>query len=311
VKSLEPILQKIKSDFTISTITKTGFIEATKLSNDVRFLPFEVFLPFWLKKIETLVVIEAELWYMLFFVAKQNGAKTILINARISDKSYPKYLKFKWLYRRIFANIDTVVAQSDSDRDKLISLGAKDVRVFGNIKLAKEIKITKEYPKPTKEVVILASSHDGEEELFLDSIVLENRITLIAPRHPERFKDVEVLLKNRNLNYSLFSKSQALDSDIILIDTLGELINLYAIADIVVMGGTYADIGGHNIVEPATFGCKIVSGLNYYNQKELYKMVSGVNIGSNLKELLNGNLIHSKVTKKLNIDEICTILISD
>jgi len=97
-KALKPLVESIKAEVSISVITNTGFEEAKKLTNDVRFLPFEIFLPFWKKRHKVLVVMEAELWFMLFFVAKLKGIKTVLINARISDKSRKSYNRFSWFY---------------------------------------------------------------------------------------------------------------------------------------------------------------------------------------------------------------------
>ena len=311
VNSIEPILKKLDKKISISTITQTGNNQAKKLTEDVKYLPFELFLPFWLN-IKTLVVIEAELWYMLFLVAKAKGAKTILVNARVSEKSYPKYLKLKWFYKRIFANIDIVFAQSEADKNRLSSLGAKNIKVLGNIKLAKEIKATKNYIKPKSETITLASSHEGEEKLILDTFLKiknPNQKLIIVPRHPERFDRVDELikksLKDKNLIYSRFSKKQNFESDIVLIDCLGELINIYAVSDTVIMGGTFAKIGGHNVIEPASFNCKIISGKHYFSQKELYKMVESIEITDNLEQSLNSkNLKKSKILQKIEIDEI-------
>ena len=311
VNSIEPILKKLDKKISISTITQTGNNQAKKLTEDVKYLPFELFLPFWLN-VKTLVVIEAELWYMLFLVAKTKGAKTILVNARVSEKSYPKYLKLKWFYKKIFANIDIVFAQSEADKKRLSSLGAKNIKVIGNIKLAKEIKATKNYIKPKSETITLASSHEGEEKLILDTFLKiqnPNQKLIIVPRHPERFDRVDELiqksLKDKSLTYSRFSKKQNFESDIVLIDCLGELINIYAISDTVIMGGTFAKIGGHNVIEPASFNCKIISGKHYFSQKELYKMVESIEITDNLEQSLNSkNLKKSKILQKIEIDEI-------
>ena len=136
VRSLKPFIESLPNvDVNISVITQTGFREALQYqSADIRYLPFEIFLPFWITKQKTLVVLEAELWPMLFWVAKRRGMKTILLNARISDRSYRSYLRFTFIYRWIFSSIDVVFAQSSLDQQRLEKLGAKHVRVGGNIK---------------------------------------------------------------------------------------------------------------------------------------------------------------------------------
>jgi 3-deoxy-D-manno-octulosonic-acid transferase len=125
VRSLKPFLEALNAfPLRISTITQTGHKEALQFPTvDVRYLPFEIFLPFWMSKQRVLVVLEAELWPLLFVVAKAKGIKTILLNARISDKSYASYQRFAFFYRWIFAHIDVVFAQSERDQQRLHSLG--------------------------------------------------------------------------------------------------------------------------------------------------------------------------------------------
>ncbi len=313
VKSLKPILDKLDK-VNISVITETGYLEAKKFDADVRFLPFEIFLPFWLKRASCLVVTEAELWFLLFFIAKKKGAKTILLNARISDKSYNSYKRFKFFYKKIFENIDVVFAQSSVDKYRLLELGAKDVRLFGNIKLLNSIQITKEFIKPNRVLICAGSTHSGEEEIVLKAFKeLNYSATLvIVPRHPERFLDVNSIIlefiKDTNFSYHKFSTNESFNSDIVLVDKLGELNNIYAISDIVILGGAFAPIGGHNPVEPAYFGCKIISGKNIFNQKALFERVLNVIFIEEfeLKDTLqNHELIqNSKLIQGLELDDI-------
>jgi 3-deoxy-D-manno-octulosonic-acid transferase len=281
--SLKPLLERLNQPVNISLTTTTGFNVAKKYDADVRYLPFESLLPFWVKAQKVLVVSEAELWYMLFFMAKLRGAKTILINARISDNSYRSYQKFAWFYKKIFALVDVIFAQSEKDKQRLIELGAKEVHVTGNIKAYGEIKPTKNFPKPSKEVLTLASTHAGEEALLLDAIDYHDKKIIVVPRHPERFKEVGELLadfaKAKGLSYHAFSQREDFDSDVIMIDKMGALINIYAISDVVFLGGSFVEnVGGHNPLEPATFGCKILSGIHIFNQRPLFELVENINI---------------------------------
>ena len=284
VVSLKPILSDLVGDINISVTTNTGYEMAKKYNADVRFLPYELWLPFWVNKQKILVVSEAELWYMLFFMAKLKGAKVILINARISDNSYKSYQRFSFFYKKIFENIDEVFAQSQKDRDRLELLGAKNVKVCGNIKAYGDIKTTKDYKKSHKSIITLASTHDKEEKLLLENMKLRDDMKLIVvPRHPERFDEVAKFLKdyaNKNrLSFSRFSQKESFDSDVILVDCMGELVNIYAISDIVLLGGSFVKgVGGHNPLEPAAFGCKIISGKDYFNQKSLYELVENISI---------------------------------
>jgi len=309
-KALKPIIEKF-DEINLSVITNTGYQEAKKYKNaNVRFLPFEIFIPFWLKKCKNLVVVEAELWLMVFYIAHKRCNKTILINARISDKSYPKYLKFRWFYSYLFKYIDKIFAQSETDKQRLISLGAKNVVVAGNIKSGVEYKITKTYPKPNKTLITAASTHKGEEKLILEAFkTTKNSQLIIVPRHPERFEEVYKIIKNFSIknNYSFSKIDENKNSDIILVDKLGELINFYNISDIVVLGGSFVDnVGGHNPLEVAYFNKILISGKYIFNQKVLFNMIENAYIinKNELKSYLNKNLKPSFIKNKPNVDII-------
>ncbi|OCR88750.1 lipid IV(A) 3-deoxy-D-manno-octulosonic acid transferase [Campylobacter fetus] len=306
VASIEPFFHFCENS-RISVITQTGFDRAKKLTNDLCFLPFECFLPFWWSECRVLVVFEAELWLNLFKIAKKNGSKTILLNARISDKSYKSYLRFKFYYKWLFTYVDLVLAQSDTDKIRLESLGAKNVKVIGNVKSANLPKPTKIYQKPQKRVITIASSHENEEKQILSLLNLkDNDMLFIAPRHPERFQKVDVLVSEfaskKNLSYEKFSQNLGFKSDVVLIDTLGELVNIYNISDIVVLCGSFEKgIGGHNPIEAAQFNCSIISGEFIHNQKSLFGAVDGVVMSDykSLNKVLNSNL------KKCSIKNRC------
>lgn len=306
--AIEPLVKAL-GDCRVSVITETGFDRASKYA-DCRFLPFECFLPFWLEKSNVLVVFEAELWLNLFRVAKANGAKTILLNARISDKSYKNYLRFKIYYKLLFKYVDIVLAQSDTDKNRLAELGAKNIKVVGNIKSANLPKITKKYNKTDKRVIIIASSHENEEKNLLTNLNLSpNDQLFIAPRHPERFDSVYEIVRNsiKDMSFERFSSGNGLNSQVILVDVLGELVNLYAIADIVVLCGSFErGIGGHNPIEAAQFGCKILSGKYIHNQRDLYRAVSGIEFCSyeDIWQKLNLDLKSTKIINMCDINKI-------
>ncbi len=312
-KSLKPIIDKINKEVNISVTTNTGYEEAKKLSNSVRFLPFEIWQPFWQKKQQVLIVLEAELWFLLFFIAKRKGTKTILLNARISDNSYKAYKRFSFFYKIIFKYIDEVFAQSDIDKQRLKEIGAKNIKVIGNIKAYNDIKITKKMIKPINtKIITLASTHEGEEELILKTIQFEkNMKIIIAPRHPERFDKVNNFLENfskkNSLNYGRMSENESISSNIVLCDKMGELVNIFAISDIVLLCGSFVKgIGGHNPLEPAYFGCSIISGKYIFNQKVLFDMVKNIYISDidNLNNLLSSKLKKSYIKEKVDLDPL-------
>ena len=298
----------------------------------IRYLPFEIFIPFVLpKSLKKLVVLEAELWFMLFFCAQKNGAQTILLNARISTKSYPKYKKNAWFYRRFFSCVDSVLCQRDADIERLKSLGAQNIAPIGNIKALLKPIVTKNLPKfapkitqdskdsldshkdsPESNVdsqdsrlnskdlskvskqdskkptlIVAASTHKGEEELilrafkanFMDSSFYR---LIIAPRHPERFGEVWEIIQAHNVSATKYSDSGLdYESAVILLDTLGELINVYAITDCVILGGSFVRMGGHNPIECAFFGVKLISGEHIFNQLALFELIENYKIVKN------------------------------
>ena len=281
-RALKPLLEMIDEKVVITTITQTGQTLAKSYDAEVRYLPYEIFLPFWMKKQKVLVVLEAEFWYLLFAVAKARGTRIILLNARISDKSVKKYLQLTWFYKKLLDRVEIVYAQSEVDKNRFLALGAKNIEVVGNIKLAGKISKTKSYVKPEGELIVAGSTHEGEEESIIKAF-LEYRKSadaklVVVPRHPERFDEVYKLLtayaQNNSLSFSRFTEDELLKSDIVLCDKMGELNNIYAISDIAIIGGAFKDdVGGHNPLEPAYFGCKIITGKHFFHQKELFKYV--------------------------------------
>jgi len=293
--ALKPIFEKLNNDdINLSVITNTGFEQGSKMVNNIRYLPFEIFLPFWITKQKFLIVMEAELWYLMFLVAKLKGAKTVLINGRINDKSYGNYKKYKFFYKQIFKQIDKIFAQSDIDKERLVSLGAKNIDVIGNIKLASLPKITKKLKKPSGIVITAGSTHANEEELILNSWDRSQGKLLLVPRHPERFDEVYELVeskyKNSDTSYHKYTKQQDFSSDIVVVDVMGELINIYAISDVVILGGGFIkSAGGHNPIEPAFFNTIVISGKIIFNQKSLFECVNDYYLIENeqLKEYLD------------------------
>ncbi|MDR2153393.1 MAG: 3-deoxy-D-manno-octulosonic acid transferase, partial [Helicobacteraceae bacterium] len=130
VRAIAPIVEYARREnkrFCVSVTTKAGYEEATRLyrGESIRVLPFENFLPFWIRRQDTLIVFDAELWFALFAYAKKRGATTMLINARVPANRLGRYRRLRWFYKRVFRKIDFIYAQSDADRDRLIALDAK------------------------------------------------------------------------------------------------------------------------------------------------------------------------------------------
>lgn len=318
-KAIKPLVDALpEAQLRMSTTTHTGFQVIRSYTEESRYLPFEPLLFGWMKPQKALVVMEAEFWYLLFTLAKRRGAKTLLVNARMSDRSFPKYQKMAWLYREIFKSIDEVYAQTPLDKERLEMLGAKRVVVTGNIKLAHLPRPERVLSKPEALLVCAASTHEGEERMILEAFLAlrkeepQSRL-VIVPRHPERFSKVAEMVdtfsKAKGFSWHRFSGLEHLESDIVLVDVLGELVNIYAVSDIVILGGAFEPVGGHNAAEAAQFGCKIISGKHYFNQKDIFEAVEGIAIveASNLsRRLLQHGLL--KATKIKNKSDMAPII---
>jgi len=310
-KAISPLIEALPSeDLRMTTTTQTGMNAIKNHTKESRYLAFEIWLFTWITPQKALVVMEAEFWYLLFVIARKRGAKTLLINARMSDRSYPKYQRFSWFYRQIFKSIDEVYAQTILDKERLEALGAKNVQVTGNIKLASLPKVTEILKKPKGFIVCAASTHEGEEKLILESFVLlkqlqEDAKLILAPRHPERFarvrNSIEKRCKREGLKSQNYSEHKDFDADIIVLDSLGELINIYAISDLVILGGAFIPIGGHNAAEAAQFGCKIISGQYYFNQKDIFQAIEGIAIVDNF--MLSMTLLDHSLLKPCKIKD--------
>ena len=317
-RAIKPLIDELPSDvLRVSTTTNTGFKAISEYTEHRSFLPYETLLFFWIKPQKALVVMEAEFWYLLFLLASKRGAKTLLINARMSDRSFPKYQRISWLYREIFKYIDEVYAQTELDKDRLESLGAKNVFVTGNIKLSKLPNCSKELLKPKELLICAASTHRGEEKLIIESFInlkkeLPHAKLVVVPRHPERFNEVanmlDIFANKEKYSWHKYSQEENFESDMVLVDKLGELVNIYAISDIVILGGAFEPIGGHNAAEAAQFGCKIISGKHYFNQKDIFEAIEGIAVveASNLSKRLLGyaSLKNTKIKYRSDITPI-------
>lgn len=316
-KSYEPILkallkQEPNTRILLTCTTPTGYSYLSSLAKEnpknfkVAYLPFEIFLPFWLNSLcdlKTLIVTEAELWKMLFWCGKKTKAQTLLVNARISDRSIKSYMKLGFFYRTLFELVDKVLAQLPSDKERLQAIGAKNVEVFGNLKIFSTPTLSHRYHKESP-IILGASTHPNEEELIFHAFVASKAKAklFIAPRHPERFSLVEEMLQKLCSQHSLsFSTLRQPWGDVVLVNALGELNNLYAISDCVVLGGSFQSVGGHNPLEPAFFNTSILSGKDFYNQKALYALVENIILCS--KEELSQKLASFDTLPKTKIKD--------
>lgn len=275
----------------LSTITDTG----QKVSNEtlgsvikIIYLPFDI--PFCIKraikniKPDLFILVETELWPNIIRLLHKNNIPILILNGRISDKTFKNYKKIRFFIKDVLNHIDLFCMQSDSYSFRIQTLGANPNKIMtlGNIKFDKEydlepLKWTEVIRRENKQkddiVIVAGSTHSPEEDLIIDTYLKLKKDypelkLIIAPRHPERFKDVEELIKKKGIDYikrSEISYDKSLSIPVILLDVIGELAKVYSICDIAIMGGSFIPHGGQNPFEPAYWGKAVVCGPHMEN----------------------------------------------
>lgn len=231
-----------------------------------------------LNKIKLCLLMETELWPELLFQTAKNNVPIIQVNARLSEKSTQAPIFVRYILRRSLANIDLHLTRNDQDRDNLIGLGAEpdQIKIIGNLKSHFE-PIENPPRLVERDYLLLASSHEDEERLFVEQrpVDCQDKLIVIAPRHPTRSLSIQQQLTDMEVNFSVRSEEQAItdQTQVYLADTLGELKAFMAHAEIVIMGGSFNQTGGHNLVEPANLGCAIITGPSDSNIHEDIKQL--------------------------------------
>ena len=225
---------------------------------------------------------ETELWPELMTRARRLGIELVLVNARLSAKSLDAGGMFRAVLSRTLACFDRILARSDADRDALIRLGAAADRidVIGNLK-TRSVTTQATTRLVERDYLLLASSHTGEERAFVAArpASLHDRLLVIAPRHPDRSAEIQSELKALEIDFAVRSLDQSVTAStaVYLADTLGELAALMAHAELVVMGGSFDQTGGHNLLEPAALGCAIITGPSDSNiRNDIAMLGSGI-----------------------------------
>ena len=276
----------------VSTTTRTGQDLARSRFGADRVFYCPLDLPWavrsFLRALEPrlLVLAETEFWPNLLHACFRRGIPVAVVNARISDRSWPRYRRLQRLWRPILRRLAQVLAQSETDAQRLRALGcaAEAVSVAGNLKFdvraAGESEATHELKTVMQglRMVVAGSTLEGEEAALLEVwprlLKADSALAMvIAPRHPERFSAVASLLEQSGVPWtrrSAWRTDQAgpqllVPGQIVLLDTIGELASVYSLASVAFVGGSLVPAGGHNPLEPAQFGVPIVMGPSYNN----------------------------------------------
>jgi 3-deoxy-D-manno-octulosonic-acid transferase len=295
VLSLRHLFREIKKghpDWEIycSTLTSTGYrVARAKLAEatSVFFIPLD--FAWTVKRFfkalhpDLFILVESEFWPNLLRISGKSAAAVLLINGRISDRSFQKYQLLKPLLRRVLRPIDRYLVQTERDRKRLLVLGVQPekMEVAGNLKtdvnlpelkpeelasLRKQVGLSLD-----KKVIVAGSTHKGEEEILVRAYCAsrkkrQNLSLIIAPRHPQRADEVEKLAAGLKLRVTRRTKAgPSTNWDVLILDTLGELAHFYALSDIAFVGGSLVPKGGQNLLEPAFYGKPVVFGPSMEN----------------------------------------------
>lgn len=278
----------------VSTTTDTGqkLARAKFGEENVFYFPldFSFCMQRYLKAFnpDLVILAETEFWPNFLRLSRRHGASIAVVNARISDRSFPGYRRWRWLFSRVLQNVDLLVAQTEEDKRRLIEIGAaaERVQVSGNLKFdiapaaVSEIvsRLRENFRRSNSTPIFVAGStvESEEEGLLLSAFhnVLTNHpnaVMVLAPRHPDRFDEVAALLREFGVpcwRRTLWKK-EPICGGVFLLDSIGELGSIYSLADVAFVGGSLVPRGGHNIIEPAQYGVPIIVGNHTDNFRDI------------------------------------------
>jgi 3-deoxy-D-manno-octulosonic-acid transferase len=277
----------------VSTTTDTGQELARKRFGEENVFYFPMDLGFAIRpyfralRPDLVVLAETEFWPNFLRIAHASGARVAVVNGRISDRSWPRYRRFRWALRRVLADVDLFLTQTVGDQERLVSIGADParVRVAGNLKFDVSLPTSPPIVGALRQslasegagpVLVCGSTVEDEEPPLLRAfenlcVSHPRAVMILAPRHPERFEAVAALLGQMGISAHKRSgwQGEPLAGGVLLVDTIGELAALYGLADVAFVGGSLVPRGGHNIIEPAQHGVAIVTGNHTENFRDI------------------------------------------
>ncbi|MEW6614226.1 MAG: 3-deoxy-D-manno-octulosonic acid transferase [Thermodesulfobacteriota bacterium] len=288
----------------LSTVTEAGNYTAnSRIIEAESIIYFPLDYPWVVKRVidavnpRLFVIVDTDIWPNFLRELKKRYVPSIIINGRVSPRSYRRYKWFKWFIKVVLECLSVFSMQSKVDSDRIISSGADATKVIttGNLKFDQTVPDLTEAEKeglldsmeikPYRKVFIAGSTHKGEEEIVLD--VFEalkgeypDLVLILAPRNPERFREVENLASQRSLNCTRKTRVKehsgglrTATAEVIILDTIGELCKIYSIGLLVFVGGSFVKIGGHNLLEPAAYKKAVIFGPYMHNFLEISRVL--------------------------------------
>lgn len=300
VQAAAPLVRALRQRYpavplVLTTVTPTGTARARQLFGSavtLCYVPFD--LPGSVRRFfervqpRVALIMETELWPNLYAECGRRSVPLVLASARISPRSVRRYRRLVPLFRDALSHGIVIAAQSDADAERFRSIGASAGRthVIGNIKfdfelrpdIAQQGRAWREAQAPARPVWVAGSTHEGEEDVLLDAherLCREHpqALLVLVPRHPNRFEAVAALLARRGVNWVSRASGKPVTPacQVLLGDTMGELMLFYAAADVAFVAGSLQPIGGHNLLEPAAVGVPILTGPHNFNGEDVFR----------------------------------------
>jgi 3-deoxy-D-manno-octulosonic-acid transferase len=291
VMAAHPLIRELKKKYPqrkliLSTVTVTGQYTARRRvpeADAVFYFPFDY--PCIVRKVikginpEIVLIAETELWPNFFRELGRAGIPSAVINGRISPHSHKNYMKFRKFFSAVFEQVSLFCMQSEEDAQRIMTIGAapEKVMVTGNLKFDQKLPGAQSNPLAIpagRKVITAGSTHRGEEAVLLDIFArlrekYPTLLLIIAPRHPERFDEVEGIINSAGYECQRRTRLSGRVKDVLLLDTIGELRTFYAVCDIAFVGGSLVKVGGHNLLEPAAMKKPVIFSRYMFNFKEI------------------------------------------
>ncbi len=291
VMAAHPLIRELRKKYPgikliLSTVTVTGNYTAVQRvpeADAVFFFPFDY--PWIVRRVIrrinpiAVLVAETELWPNFFRELSKAGIPSAVINGRISPHSYRNYMRLRFFFRYVFGHVSLFCMQSEGDAARIRDIGAptERVQVTGNLKFDQKIQPAGASPVALPagcKVITAGSTHRGEEVALVEVFKrlrekFQCLVLILAPRHPERFDEVEGIVNRAGLDCKRRTRMKGAIKDVLLLDTIGELRSFYGIGDIAFVGGSLVKVGGHNLLEPAAMKKPVVFSRYMFNFKEI------------------------------------------
>ena len=332
ILSVIPLIEKLEKNkeikqilITSNTLSSSKILSKLRLKKTIhQFFPIDTnhnankFLKYWDPSIA--IFIDSEIWPNMLTNIKKKSISLMLINARITKKSYKKWKFFSSSAKKIFQNFDICLSSSLASKNYLKLLGAKKISYIGNLKFTQSKKTTDELSNDikkfflTKIIWCASSTHELEEKICANThkklkLKYKNLLTVIIPRHTHRIKKITKELEKMNLKIHLHDSKKKIDkeTDIYLVNSFGQTQSFFKTCKTVFLGGSIIKHGGQNPLEAAKFGCQILHGPNIWNFKEIYNLLKAnkvaykVNTPNQLALKVESMLNNKKNSKNLQL----------